>query len=393
MSDRFFRYFQNETLALQDKIDRVSSTATVGGEQADAIDHCLAAIVRLSREVNDASGYLPAYDQRAYGEAIKTLNERLHKVRMMAAPKQRFQFKRAFKNLGINPDESSVKDEEETHTGKGLQPGLDRATQESTEDPSSEKKGDSKTLDITAAINSGVTISNRYGAHIVWSRSSADTVHGAAAVISDLRNSVVDLSAPTEEEKDSPLPPPLSTTAPSQKNHPPQSRKEQQQQQNGGSNQDSESSTQTDSCTGHPLASLTVRDVHNSLLVLGHVDGPVHVSSANGCVFVVAARQLRLHGCQNCDVYTHVTSRPVIENCQDIRFAPLPQSYQQSSTPDKANQWDQVDDFQWPRDEPSPHWQILKTPERVKDGVWTGLLPGGPGLGVDDILLAARVRK
>jgi hypothetical protein len=39
-----------------------------GGERNDAIDHCLAGIDRLSHEVKDAAGYIPAYDQRTYGE-------------------------------------------------------------------------------------------------------------------------------------------------------------------------------------------------------------------------------------------------------------------------------------------------------------------------------------
>ena len=48
---------------------RLEDTALVGGERSDAIDHCLAGIARLSNEVKDASSYIPAYDQRTYGEA------------------------------------------------------------------------------------------------------------------------------------------------------------------------------------------------------------------------------------------------------------------------------------------------------------------------------------
>ncbi len=49
-------------------MDRVGDTALIGGERTDAVDHCLAGISRLSKEVKDASGYLPAYDQRTYSE-------------------------------------------------------------------------------------------------------------------------------------------------------------------------------------------------------------------------------------------------------------------------------------------------------------------------------------
>lgn len=46
----------------------LESYALVGGERQDAIDHCLAGIVRLSNEVTDATGFIPAYDQRAYAQ-------------------------------------------------------------------------------------------------------------------------------------------------------------------------------------------------------------------------------------------------------------------------------------------------------------------------------------
>jgi hypothetical protein len=86
--ERFFRYFQREVIgtcppyslllhltspALQDQMARLSSTSPT--ERPDAIDHCLAGISRLSSEVKDAASYIPAYDQRTYGDAIKTLQE------------------------------------------------------------------------------------------------------------------------------------------------------------------------------------------------------------------------------------------------------------------------------------------------------------------------------
>lgn len=56
------------TIDLQDQMERLGHTSVIGGERSDAIDHLVAGIARLSSEVNDASSYLPAYDQRTYGE-------------------------------------------------------------------------------------------------------------------------------------------------------------------------------------------------------------------------------------------------------------------------------------------------------------------------------------
>ena len=50
---------------------RLGDTALIGGERTDATEHLVAGIARLNSEINDASSYLPAYDQRTYGEVQK----------------------------------------------------------------------------------------------------------------------------------------------------------------------------------------------------------------------------------------------------------------------------------------------------------------------------------
>ena len=50
------------------------------------------------------------------------------------------------------------------------------------------------------------------------------------------------------------------------------------------------------------------------------------------------------------------------------------------------NQWDQVDDFKWLKAEHSPNWSELPGEQRLKEDIWTAVVPGGPGVGLDDIL-------
>jgi tubulin-specific chaperone C len=50
------------------------------------------------------------------------------------------------------------------------------------------------------------------------------------------------------------------------------------------------------------------------------------------------------------------------------------------------NNWDQVDDFKWLKAEHSPNWSILPKMERLQEEVWTTVVPGGQGMGLDDIL-------
>lgn len=79
--------------------------------------------------------------------------------------------------------------------------------------------------------------------------------------------------------------------------------------------------------TGQPFAGLTVKNVKQSLLICGNVSGAAHITAVDGSVILVATRQFRMHECKDCVVYLHVNSRPIIEDCYDIQFAPLPKCY------------------------------------------------------------------
>lgn len=51
-------------------MDSLKNLSGAGGQRNDAVDDILASIDKLSHEVKDASGYIPAYDQRTYSEVI-----------------------------------------------------------------------------------------------------------------------------------------------------------------------------------------------------------------------------------------------------------------------------------------------------------------------------------
>lgn len=55
------------------------------------------------------------------------------------------------------------------------------------------------------------------------------------------------------------------------------------------------------------------------------------------------------------------------------------------------NMWDQVDDFKWLKNEPSPHWKLLPDSKRVDGSVWTRTL-NDEHLTVEGVLFAAGMR-
>jgi hypothetical protein len=203
---------------------------------------------------------------------------------------------------------------------------------------------------------SSVTISDHKGLHIILPTSASHAT--SSGTVSNLRHCVVDLSPPT--------------------------------------------------MAGEGLASLTLKNIKNSLVVCGRVNGPIHITGVENSVIVTSCRQYRMHSSKSVDVYLHCSSRPIIEDCEGIRFARLPETYVNlastfirfsstnsvQSTPETSsapNQYDQIDDFKWLKSEPSPHFSLLPPVDYIKEEVWRDTVPGGVNVSLDDILKAVSV--
>jgi hypothetical protein len=295
LKERFFRYFQHEVTALQEQMERLVLTSPTGGERADAVDHCLAGINRLSHEVKDASAYIPAYDQRTYADAIKALSEKLQTTRNTFAPPKKFQFKTARKNNSA----ISLADAAElakgglrvpggrggSGAGSGADSGISSGFAPTPLDkmsPGEEKRElealgqpDPSHSTVDPEKSAGVTVSNHIGSHIILPGSSSHLA--SSATVSNIRRSVIHLSSPA--------------------------------------------------ASSGPFATLTLKNIKDSLIVCGQISGPTHITGVENSVLVTACRQFRMHGSKDVDVYLHCSSRPIIEDCQGIRFAPLPSTY------------------------------------------------------------------
>jgi len=79
--------------------------------------------------------------------------------------------------------------------------------------------------------------------------------------------------------------------------------------------------------TGAPFAGLALKHIKQSLIMAGHVAGAAHITGVEDSIIVVASRQVRMHDCKNVDIYLHCASRPIIEDCHNVRFSPIPECY------------------------------------------------------------------
>lgn len=128
---------------------------------------------------------------------------------------------------------------------------------------------------FAATAVSSVSVNNHFGLHIMLPASGSTAT--VPASITALRHCVVDMSIPT--------------------------------------------------ANGKPYASLTAKNIKESLLICGQINGPAHITSVEDSIIVVTSRQFRMHNCSNVDVYLSSSSNPVIEDCRNVRFGRIPRAY------------------------------------------------------------------
>ncbi|KAL2551370.1 Tubulin-folding cofactor C [Forsythia ovata] len=121
------------------------------------------------------------------------------------------------------------------------------------------------------------------------------------------------------------------------------------------------------------LRALFMDRLINCRIYVGAVMGSVLIEGAEGCFFILASHQIRIHNAKNCDFYLRVRSRPIIEDCNGVRFAPYCLSYEgiekdleEANLGEETGNWANVDDFRWLRAVQSPNWSVLPDNERIQ---------------------------
>jgi hypothetical protein len=128
------------------------------------------------------------------------------------------------------------------------------------------------------------------------------------------------------------------------------------------------------------LAALTLKDIRQSLVLCGNVAGAIHLTDVHDSVIVLQSRQFRMHESTNCRIYLKTSSRPIIEDCNKLQFAPAPRMFLDDAEANGAEaesddgMWANVDDFKWLKPEPSPNWSKLPSEERLSLKSWETLL-------------------
>lgn len=215
---------------------------------------------------------------------MKALTDKLNETTAKFAPKSRFQFKSKSSKAasGAEPRADPRQRTSFSNVGSRQSPVLDAAKRDAAGTAAEIAKNYNEELEQQSGVRKpsfsnakSISIYDHSGLYIMLpSTASRATSSGS---LTNLERCVVDMTAPTS--------------------------------------------------AGTPFAGLALKNIRESLIIAGHVAGPVHITGLRNSIVVVAARQVRIHECENVDVYLHCSSHPIIEDCSGMRFAPLPELY------------------------------------------------------------------
>lgn len=126
---------------------------------------------------------------------------------------------------------------------------------------------------------------------------------------------------------------------------------------------------------GTPSA-LHLNNLKNCRVLSGPVSTSIFAENCENCTFVIACQQLRLHASKNINIYLHVTSRAIMEDCTAISVAPynweydgIQTDFQTAMLDIKVNNWKCIDDFNWLNVKHSPNWKEIDEDDRIKDWI------------------------
>ncbi|XP_072229998.1 tubulin-specific chaperone C [Leuresthes tenuis] len=121
---------------------------------------------------------------------------------------------------------------------------------------------------------------------------------------------------------------------------------------------------------------LHLKHIDSCEILCGPVSTSVFIDHCRNSTLVFPCQQLRTHNTTDTQVYLHVTSRAIVEDCHGVSFAPFSWSYPTleedfsvSGLDRNRNNWSQVDDFNWlAAGTPSPNWTVI--PEGDRKTTW-----------------------
>lgn len=115
------------------------------------------------------------------------------------------------------------------------------------------------------------------------------------------------------------------------------------------------------------LQTLRLSNLRQCTVRCGPTARSVMMDKCVDCTIHVASHQIRIHESHGTTFYLLCRSRPIIEDCTNVQFgcyhpldyAEAQQDLQRAGLSVEENLWDQIQDFNWLRTDPSPNYSLL----------------------------------
>jgi len=114
--------------------------------------------------------------------------------------------------------------------------------------------------------------------------------------------------------------------------------------------------------TSITITALYGRGLRRCVIMCGLVQGSVRLEDCTDCQIVIGCHQFRMEQCSSTDVYLNVSSLPVIEQSNSLRFTGYPEALAlvSSGLSSQPSQHNDVKDFSWIKSTASPNWIVLE---------------------------------
>lgn len=121
---------------------------------------------------------------------------------------------------------------------------------------------------------------------------------------------------------------------------------------------------------------IRIDNMNECTLYAGPITSSLFIENAKNCNFYYISRQTRIHHTYMSNFYCHVSSGPIIEDCNGLRFGifnneyvGLEEDWKESGLDRNSNCWNEVKDFKWIKKTHSPNWEeipkCLKYPDSL----------------------------
>ncbi|KAI8636586.1 tubulin binding cofactor C-domain-containing protein [Parasitella parasitica] len=101
------------------------------------------------------------------------------------------------------------------------------------------------------------------------------------------------------------------------------------------------------------ISAVHIKNVEHCVIYCGKIEGSVLIYGLTNSALVAACHQFRMHEAHSVDLMLNVTSRPIIEDSDNIQVC------EWSMVSTSTNYFDQIEDFNWLKKQASPNWKLM----------------------------------